>query len=123
MKVEHLLYGLALGLLVGTVISNLWNTTTTSLVGLLVAVIALGYDLYRNPKPEPRSIHWTDEGPILHLSNDRIVFAKLQTPENPPKNYDLIDNRRAHTYEYGSYTSDHNSVDLILTEDIPNNED
>lgn len=72
-----------------------------------------------------QGIIWTDEGPIVRLIDGRIMFIKLQTPENPPVDYNM---RRYSdspgTYEYGSYkvTSDHYTVDLILTEDIPDNE-
>ena len=67
-----------------------------------------------------QGIVWTDQGPIIILCDGRIMFIKLQTPE--PVDYKL---RRysdgPETYEYGSYkvTSDHWSVDLILTEDLP----
>lgn len=69
-----------------------------------------------------QAIIWTEDGPVVQLADGRTMFIKLQTPENPPVDYEM---RRYSddpvTYEYGSYkvTSDHYTVDLILTEDLP----
>jgi len=73
-----------------------------------------------------QAIIWTDEGPIVQLIDGRIMLIKLQTPENPPIDYDMCQySNDPVTYEYGSYkvTSDHHTVDLILTEDIPESSD